>query len=262
MSILFLAASSLANAELARNIRLTTADDLAIYGTYYPVARNGAPAVVLVHRLGKDRAEWASFASQLQQNGIAALTIDLRGHGESTRKITATGATRLDYQQFTERDFKDMLLDVNAAFDWLQEQSGINKRRLAVIGSSMGANIALRYAAFNEELAALGLLSPGLTYRGVRTDDVIQKLGPASLRIFVSRHDAFAFESGKRLEQIRQETGRSSGEKELIVCTGNLHGTEMLTGVRSLPALMLEWLKQVLLGEAPASPAPVADPSK
>ena len=34
------------------------------------------------------------------------------------------------------------LLDVNAAVDWLSEQRGINSKRIAILGSGLGANLA------------------------------------------------------------------------------------------------------------------------
>ena len=152
-----------------------------------------------------------------------------------------------------------MLLDVEVAMDWLLDQPATDKHHTAIIGGSLGANVALRYAMFNEDLAALVLLSPGITYKDLRTDDVMQKLGPLPLRIAVSRNDPFAFESCKRLIEIRKEAGHSTDTNELIFCTGNLHGADMLKGVKDLPSILIDWLRQTLMGEHPAeaiAPAP------
>ncbi len=103
-----------------------------------------------------------------------------------------------------------MLLDVEAAIDWLQAQPEIDRKHIALIGESFGANIALRYATINEDIAAIVLFSPGINYRGVRTDDMIRQLGHASFHIFVSQYDAFAFESSKHLIEIRENWGSST----------------------------------------------------
>ncbi|MGA2222452.1 MAG: alpha/beta fold hydrolase [Verrucomicrobiia bacterium] len=262
LAVSVLAVTHVTLAQTVRTIRLTTADEVGISAAYYPVASDSAPAVVLLHGLATNRDEWSGFASLLQRNGIAALAIDLRGHGESTRRLTAQGPELLDYHKFTPRDFQDMLLDVNAATDWLLDQPGINKNRIGIVGASLGANIALRYTMFNEDLAALLLLSPGIVYKDVRTDDVMKRLGPVPLRIAVSRNDSFAFESAKRLMEIRKDAGRSSDTNELIICTGNLHGAPMLAGVKGLPTILADWLKQVLLSPPPEpSPAPAPPPS-
>ena len=262
LAVSVLAVTHVTVAQTVRTIRLTTADDVGISAAYYPVAGDSAPAVVLLHGLATNRDEWSGFASLLQRNGIAALAIDLRGHGESTRRLTAQGPELVDYHKFTPHDFQDMLLDVNAATDWLcsTNQPGINKNRIGIVGANLGANIALRYTMFNEDLAALVLLSPGLNYKDVRTDDAMQKLGAVPLRIAVSQYDAFAFESSKRLIEIRKETGHASDTNALIICTGNLHGANMLKGVKDLPTILLDWLKQVLLGAAP-EPPPAPKPS-
>ena len=139
--------------------------------------------------------------------------------------------------------------------DWLQTQPEIDSKHIAVIGESFGANIVLRYAAINEDLAAVVALSPGITYRGVRTDDIISQVSHAPLRIFVSQYDPFAFESSRRLVEIRKETGASTATNELTICTGNLHGTDMLLGVRNLPQIIVTWLKAAFT-QAPARPRP------
>ena len=263
-------ATSLALAQTTRTVRLNTADDVGIIGTYYPTDQPHAPAVLLIHSILRDRSVWADFATLLQHNGIAALAIDLRGHGESTRKLTADGPVKIDMRQLTGRDYQDMLLDIEAAIDWLQTQPEIDKKHIALIGESLGANVALRYAAINEDLSAIAVFSPGLNYRGVRTDDVIRQLGPAPFHIFVSQNDAFAFESSKRLVEIRLESGVDGATNELTVCTGSLHGSEMLKSVRNLPQITLSWLKETWATVPPPAvnpppPAPSRDaitPSK
>jgi len=248
MALLLSVAAPLAFAQTTRTVRLNTTDDVGIIGTYYPADHPHVPVALLLHSIFRDHTVWADFATLLQHNGIAALAIDLRGHGESTRKLTAEGPVRIDPRDLTTRDYQDMLLDVEAAIDWLQAQPEIDNKHIALIGESVGANVALRYAAINEDLSAVVLFSPGLNYRSVRTDDVIRQLGHIPFHIFVSRSDAFAFESSKRLIEIRTEMGISDATNELTICTGSLHGTEMLKSVRNLPQIVLAWLKVGLLG--------------
>jgi dienelactone hydrolase len=257
-----LAAQPLVSGQTTRTVHLRTTDNVGIAGTYYPVRQTLAPAVLLVHSVERDRNTWASFAAVLQKNGLAALAIDLRGFGESTRKQTADGPVTLDVRTFTGGDYRDMLLDVETAVDWLQAQPEIDGKHIALIGESFGANIALRYAAINEDIAAIVALSPGITYRGVRTDDIISQVSHAPLRIFVSQYDPFAFESSKRLVEILKETGVPTTTNELTICTGNLHGSNMLLGVRNLPQIIVTWLKDAFTqGPAPSAPPAAVVPS-
>jgi alpha-beta hydrolase superfamily lysophospholipase len=63
-----------------------TVDGVTIVADYYPpVPQAGlkAPIVILLHMYPADRTSWADFAKQLSGIGIAALAIDMRGHGKS-----------------------------------------------------------------------------------------------------------------------------------------------------------------------------------
>jgi dienelactone hydrolase len=256
--LIVLAAQPLVSGQTTRTIHLRTTDNVGIVGTYYPARQTPAPAVLLIHSVERDRNTWASFAATLQKNGMAALAIDLRGYGESTRKLTPDGPVTLDVRNFTGGDYRDMLLDVETAVDWLQAQPEIDGKHIALIGESFGANIVLRYAAINGDIAAVAALSPGITYRGLRTDDIISQISHTPLRIFVSEYDPFAFESSKRLVEIRKETSVSTATNELTICTGNLHGANMLLGVRNLPQIIVNWLKNAFT--QPLAPsAPPAD---
>jgi pimeloyl-ACP methyl ester carboxylesterase len=94
---------------------------------------------MMLHGYGEDRTIWNNFKSELLNRGYAVMTIDLRGHGESTiqnnRPITASREWRTSPQEFP--------LDVDAALTWLKTQTRINSARIAVVGSDIGASLAL-----------------------------------------------------------------------------------------------------------------------
>ena len=123
--------------------------------------------------LGRDRSDWNGFASTLSNNsiGYAVLSIDLRGHGESLDQ----NGKAISFQSFTPNDFNKMVLDVKAAKQFLVTQKGINPNEIAIVGASIGANVALNYAASDPSIRAVVLLSPGLNYKGVITSDSIRK---------------------------------------------------------------------------------------
>lgn len=266
--ILAITLAGQAGADNIRPIKLLTRDDLELMAAYYPVATNSAAAVLLLHSYGKSRDEWGSVAQLFQMNGIAVLALDLRGHGESTRRLTVDGVKAVDFRSFGPQDFTNMVLDVNQAYDWLASQPGIDKQRIAVIGSSIGANLALRYAAFNDEVAGLILLSPVLFFRNLRADDVITRFGKRPLCIVASRDDELAYKSSKYLIELRQRAGQAISSNELVTCSGSLHGAAMLTGVKDLSGVIFGWLENVLLTplvsgvatNGPASIPPASQP--
>src|SRR6516225_7258478 len=68
-------------------IRFDTADYVTIQGTYYPSDKGKrAPCAILLHPIGENSQMegWDDLAKSLQRKGIAVLTFDFRGHGDST----------------------------------------------------------------------------------------------------------------------------------------------------------------------------------
>ena len=244
-ALMILAAGSI-QAASNRTVQFRTPDGTGIVATYNSVDRASTPAVVLVHGLTENRGVWTNFADRLASNGIASLAIDLRGYGDSIRRTAAAGTIYLDYREFRAIDFRDMLLDVNSAVDWLLAQPGVDPHRIGIVGASVGGNIVLRYAVVNSDLAAIVALSPGIVYKDVRTDDVIGKIPNRPLRLLVAQDDAFAFESCKRLMAIRKGLEDASDQTEMKACAGNAHGTDLLRRVDGVAEWLADWLKQML----------------
>lgn len=111
----------------ARDFRLRTEDGVVLAATYWPGARPDSPAVLLLHGVRASRAVTASGAHWLSSLGYAALTIDFRGHGESTLRARSFG--------FEESR------DAHSAFAWLKRRQ--RGAKVAVIGSSLGGAASL-----------------------------------------------------------------------------------------------------------------------
>jgi hypothetical protein len=66
-----------------QRVTIRTDDGVSLAATWYePDTRS--PAVILVHMLHKTRRDWDAVGSRMASEGIGALALDLRGHGEST----------------------------------------------------------------------------------------------------------------------------------------------------------------------------------
>ncbi|NQU11558.1 alpha/beta fold hydrolase [bacterium] len=250
------AAAPPSNDPGVRRFQLRTPDGVTIAASYFPTTVAPAPGALLLHGLGGTQKEWQFFAEQLQTNGIAALIIELRGHGGSTSQTTRTGPVTLDCRRLRPDDFQDMLLEINSAWDWLAHQPGVDRTRLAVVGSSISANLALRYALFNDDLAALVLVSPGLVYREVRTDDAIPLVGSLPIRVLVASGDGFAYESSKRLRTLCHQARGNDAGLELTVEPGILHGTKLLRGIPGAATDLVQWLGRALASRPARAPAP------
>jgi alpha-beta hydrolase superfamily lysophospholipase len=218
--------------EMIKEVNFKTRDGFTIYGTYYKPNVTNAKSLILLHMLRTDRSYWRSFAYKLMNKGYAVIAIDLRGHGQSLNK----DGTSTSWQSFTDQDFNYMILDIAAAKQFLSKQAGIDKNKIGVIGASIGANAALNYAANDTDIDVLVLLSPGLDYHGVKTENAMKKYDRPVL-IVVSSEDESSMSSSQVLYDAAQ------GEKDLKVYNNAGHGTNMFTDT-DLDQVILDWLEK------------------
>lgn len=213
-------------------------DGVLLVGSYYKPrigTSYSTPSVILLHMLGMDRSTWDKFAQELSQNGYAVLSVDLRGRGESIKQANHT----ISYQSFMPKNFKNMTLDVKAAKKYLIEGRKANPNQISIIGASIGANLALNYAASDHSIKSVILLSPGLNYRGISTPDAIMKY-KNPIYIVTAEDDSESAKDSKILcEKI------TCAENLKIFEKTNVHGTDMLSDKMvgsKLQSIILSWL--------------------
>ncbi|MEK6857283.1 MAG: alpha/beta fold hydrolase [Nanoarchaeota archaeon] len=204
---------------------LITSDEINIAYNYYSPEKINSPAVILLHMLGKDKSDWVDFARKLQKEGFAVIAIDFRGHGDSDGS----------WQKFSEKDFNNFVLDIEAAKEFLGRQPKINVNSLSLIGASIGANTAVKYA-LKQEVKTIVLLSPGLNYRGVNIEKDISAL---KIPVFLaaSEEDTYSAESTKKIHELLKTTS----EFNLLNNAG--HGTNLFV-VPELNDKIIKWLKK------------------
>lgn len=214
--------------EISKEIKLKTEDGFAIMGSFYEVDSNSG--VILLHMLNRNRNDWNDLSGKLQKEGYNVLSIDLRGHGQSTDKDGRV----VNWQTFSANDFNNMVLDVKATKQFL-ESKGIGN--VSIVGASIGANIAVSYAAEDSEIRTVILLSPGLDYRGVKPDADVKDYGNRSLLIVASEDDEYSAMSSKNLIEL------AVGKKELKLYENAGHGTKMFSNT-DLDRIIVEWLRE------------------
>jgi len=223
-------------AQQARDLTIETKDGVALAATYYD-GGDGAPGLVLFHMLGRNRNDWRDFAFACQEKGYHVLTVDLRGHGESTR---AKGGRELRAENFNKSQFGKMTLDADAAVKWLAKQKGVDAGRIGIVGASIGANVALVYASKNpERVKTVVLLSPGESYRGIATGSAAAGYSGSALYI-AAKGDVYSAKSVGRLAT------PAGPKKQKKIFSGNLHGTNLFKKHADLSGLLFEWFKKHL----------------
>jgi pimeloyl-ACP methyl ester carboxylesterase len=128
------------------------------------------PAVLLLHGFGEDRSVWEPLKQRFLSSGWAVMAVDLRGHGQSTTQnqetIHPTPAWRTDSRQFP--------LDLEPAVNWLKSQPRLDGQKIVVIGSDIGADLALlasgRFSSVRTAVAINPRLNESLAMAGSAQD--------------------------------------------------------------------------------------------
>jgi len=205
---------------------IESADGLNLVGTIYTPAEMPPPwpGVILLHMLWGDRSSWEDFAQRLTAAGYAVLAVDMRGHGETG------GAVNWDVTGE----------DLDYVWDYFSARADIDDRRMAIIGASIGANMAILTGASEPATKTVVLLSPGLNYAGVKTLDPMIAYGERPVLIVASEEDTYAADSSSKLEEAAQ------GEARLVMYQDSGHGTLMLEREPGLGELIIDWLDEYL----------------
>jgi pimeloyl-ACP methyl ester carboxylesterase len=171
--------------------------------------------------LGDDRTVWGEvgLAADLVAAGYAVLVVDLRGHGE-------TGGAQ---------DWTLAADDLGRVWDAFAVRA--DETRTAVVGASIGANMALRLGAERPDVVGVALLSPGLEYRGVTTADQLVVYGDRPLLLVASEDDPYSADSVRALAEVA-----SGATVHIFDAAG--HGTNMFAAAPELSGLIIGWLDE------------------
>lgn len=129
--------------------------NLLLAGTLYtpsPLA-GPLPALVISHggtRRGRRLALFTVAARKLAERGYIVLTVDFRGFGDSERPRAFETAADLDFVR-----------DVVAAVDYLTTLESVDAGRIAAVGHSFGAGVAVAAALRDRRIDRAVSISPG-----------------------------------------------------------------------------------------------------
>lgn len=103
------------------------------------------PALILLHGFAGHAHNLIGLARRASANGYATLALSLRGW------LGSEGETDSGLRQ---------PLDVLAAIDWMAKRPLVDRRRVALVGASMGGQVALLAAAHKPNIAAVAAYFP------------------------------------------------------------------------------------------------------
>jgi pimeloyl-ACP methyl ester carboxylesterase len=202
---------------------ITTKDGVELHATWYPSTSGRNAAVVLfLHDFGGSRTDWRNLPADLQRSlDFAIVTLDLRGHGDSTQQVDPDGKERkLTAARLRPDDFVAMASqDVEAVKRWLIERNNngeLNIERLGIVGAGLGALVAAEWAqqdwAYDKlpsikqgrDVKALALISPELHAKGLRASVLAEPpiRGQIGLQIIAGSGNGKAVRSARQVYNV------------------------------------------------------------
>ncbi len=221
---------------------VTTTDKKEISGSLYfqdTKKDESQPLVILVHQFNEDRKQWKQdFIDSLLNSGFKVLAYDIRGHGRSSKQTGKLEGILNDPEQAPN--------DIKAVTDWAKVRKGIDSSRIAVIGTSIGGNVAL-YAALN-----CGVKVPIAVSNGKSTFEAFTGYNEMMMgRPFFPKMKNVLMVCGNKDGD--HETGQKwiyenfcENPKEMKVYDTDKHGKFLIEEKPEINVLILNWLKKYL----------------
>jgi alpha-beta hydrolase superfamily lysophospholipase len=208
------------------NVSFKTENDCDI-SAFYQKSSSGTYIFVNAHGLGSSKEEWLPFQKVLTEKGFGFLSFDIRGHGKSLK----CGKRSIDYKFFNEEDWAKLSNDFLGAVSFLVKK-GIGKSKIIFCGASIGSSLALKAATEmkGEKIKYLVLLSPGLAYAKIRTDEILPRLIGTKVLIAASPEDRYAWMSSGSLLDI---ANKKNIKAQFIAGPGG-HGVNMFRAKKGI----------------------------
>lgn len=243
-------------------VPLTTGDGQTIVTTYYPVldkaASGGAEnagVVILLHGDDKGRIQWdqlsgfrggnetrpTAFPYELQNQGYAVVSVDLRKYGESNAAGEGVKLRPVDYEAMVEQD----LVAVKKLIFEEHQNHQLNMAKMAIVASGPTAPVAARFALIDwnlppyddapvaanktprgQDIRALVLLSPeggaGRLATAATIRDLRSPIFGVAMLVIVGKQDPNDKGQAKRIFDLMAAGQKKDEAERVYMLTPNL----------------------------------------
>lgn len=218
---------------VTHRVTLKTSDGFHIAATLTLPAKKETPmpGVILIHQGGSNRGEWAPYTPKFVSAGYVVLAYDVRGHGQSD-KVKDIFALFDDPNQAPR--------DLQAAIAYLRHRPEVDSSRIAVVGASIGANLACVASTKMGIKTAVAL--SGKTSAVYHLADA-KKLKLKSVFYIASAGD----QQGKRAAWAKELYDQTAKPRKIrIVENSSAHGVHIFGDAPAVVDEIIAWLKATL----------------
>jgi pimeloyl-ACP methyl ester carboxylesterase len=248
---------------------LATSDGVQLRATYIRgTARKGSDEakqttpVVMLHDFKSTRAVFMPLVAQLTAPAaegaagpsFAAILVDMRAHGESTKQVSPEGGVaELDAAKLSKEGLYAMAgLDMEAVRNFLVEKNDegeLNLNKLCIIGSGLGAGVAANWALQDwsapplavgkqgQDVKAIVMVSPRWSYNGLMIADPMKSL-------LLKKSVAWLLIYGAQDQKLKSDFSRIEKQIE------RAHPEAKKAGTRGTPGFEVNALPSSLQGDS------------
>ncbi|MFN0205191.1 MAG: alpha/beta hydrolase [Planctomycetota bacterium] len=196
------------------------------------------PVVVFIHDAKGRRTQFSDAAAKFYKAGYAAVTFDLRGHNQSTKKEGR------DINLEKDDEWKLMRRDVAAVLNWCKEQKELDTDRIVMIGAGFGAALALKSGTIDEGVKAVITLSCPLAAPYTKDDcsKFVEKLAPKTAMLMYAGKGE---DDKKNLKDIKYYAEKANPKAFLDKPQSiDAKGADLLAQKPGIADEMIAWLKK------------------
>lgn len=208
--------------------------DVALTGylTTSPNAPSGSPGIVLIHQFLENDEQWGNWPEALAESGYRVLAFNLRGHGDSDPYDgNLTGLLS---------DVDAAPADLQAALSFLRTDGQANPDRIAIVGTSIGANLTVAAALRDEATTYVSLScrkSAAETFAGGAPSDL------RSVFYLASDGDSGGVQAADA-QVLYDDTG--SPRRIEVFAGSSAHGITLLNDHEGVRSQIEDWLAETL----------------
>ncbi len=222
-----------ASAPVRTDVEFPTTDSLTLRGhlTTAPEAPTGSPGVLLLHQFQSDDEQWAMLPEDLAVAGYRTLAFNLRGHGDSDPYSGALSNLLNDPDGAPS--------DVDAALRYLAADGGADASRIAIVGTSIGANLAVA--------SSIGAKAKTYVAFSARLPPTEALAGAPAVGMQSVFYLAAELDSGNQAADAQTLFDATSDPRRIEIFAGiSDHGIALLSKQSTARALVFDWLDQAL----------------
>lgn len=219
------------------NLTYETDDNFVIKSKlYYPKQKAKVyPLVVFLHSIGYSSDYWGDLVQNFVNSGIAALVIDLRGHGQS---VYDSDFRIRSWRYYSEKQFSVYPKDITDILKYLASNyKDISTTKYAIVGADIGANSAVLVSEkMLNKPKALVLMSPTSKFKGLYIPISMTNLGNIPIMTIASAKDNYSKKEADTLKKFAQD------EYNLKIYPQGGMGMLMLKANPSMSKDIVDWV--------------------